>query len=257
MDSTFEYYIRTDAMHMKYAKGAPSAVGREFHDYSEFLLFLDGNARLVSKNIQQTLVPGTLVAIPKGEFHQFIVTEHERYRRCIIGFRETEELAPLLRDVMREVRVLIRPSRRIVSLFEELIETICTPLSETEKQMYLGAALVRLLILCKRDFEDSVSSNINISPEVRAAIELIDLHFTEPLTVGEIAQRIHVSPSTLSHKFSSELNISVYRYLSKKRLAAAHERIQNGELFAVAALGSGFRDYSCFFRMYRKYYGGE
>ena len=244
MDGTFEHYVRADAMHLKYAKGAPSAVGREFHEYSEFVLFLEGKARLISKNIQQTLTPGTLVIIPRGEFHQFIVTDHESYRRCIIGFEESEALQPILRDVMDEVRVLTLPSDRIASLFEELIETVCSALTEEEKQMYLASALVRLLVLCKLDTGGTVRQNINISPEVRATVEAIDQDYAKPLTVAELARRLHVSPSTLSHKFSRELNISLYRYLSKKRLAAAHERILAGETMTEAAAKSGFSNYS-------------
>lgn len=257
MKTVFEHYIRTDEMHMKYAKGAPSAVGKEFHDYSELVLFLDGKARLISKNIQQTLVPGTLVIIPKGEFHQFVVTEPESYLRCIIGFRETEDLLPLLSEVFNGVRVLTSLNPRILSLFEELMDITTSTLSDYEKQLYLHAALVRLLILCKQSFKNVVIQNINISPEVRDTIEYIDLHFAEPLTVYGLSQRVHVSPSTLSHKFSKELNISVYRYLSKKRLAAAHDRIQKGEALTDAAIASGFGDYSCFFRMYRKYYESD
>jgi AraC-like DNA-binding protein len=130
-------------------------------------------------------------------------------------------------------------------------------LTAEEKQMYLASALVRLLVLCKLDTGGTVRQNINISPEVRATVEAIDQDYAKPLTVAELARRLHVSPSTLSHKFSRELNISLYRYLSKKRLAAAHERILAGETMTEAAAKSGFSNYSCFFRMYRKYYGGD
>ena len=65
---------------------------------------------------------------------------------------------------------------------------------------------------------------------------------------------LYVSPSTLSHKFSKELKISVYQYITKKRLSVAHKLIKQGESLKNAALSSGFNDYSCFYRLYKKYY---
>ena len=83
---------------------------------------------------------------------------------------------------------------------------------------------------------------------------MIDEKYSENLTVKSIAKLLYVSPSTLAHKFSKELNISVYRYITKKRLSAAHELIQNGESLTHAAFSCGFTDYSCFYRLYKKYY---
>ncbi|MBQ9760564.1 MAG: helix-turn-helix transcriptional regulator [Clostridia bacterium] len=253
MNSSFQYYVETEGFHFKYAKGAPSAVGREFHGYAEFILFINGEARFVSKNIQQRLSRGNLIMVPKGEFHQFSVEKPEEYTRCIFGFRETESLSKLVRAVMPEVMLVEAPNPRIVGIFEEMIATVRSSIEESEKKMFLEAALVQLLILCKQYSDDGISHNLNITPEVRAAMDYIDAHYTERLSVERIAREIHVSSSTLAHKFTRALNISVYRYLLKKRLAAAQERIRAGESLAGAATASGFCDYSCFYRVYKKY----
>ena len=55
MINYFEHYISSDSFHLKYAKGEPSVKGQEFHDYHEFVLFLDGRSRLISKNIQKEI----------------------------------------------------------------------------------------------------------------------------------------------------------------------------------------------------------
>ena len=79
-------------------------------------------------------------------------------------------------------------------------------------------------------------------------------NYTENLSVESIAKRLYISSSTLSHKFKKELRISVYQYITKKRLSAAHDLIRGGETLTNAALKSGFNDYSCFYRLYKKYY---
>ena len=69
MESLFEYYIESDNLHLKYAKGEPAVRKQEFHNYNEFVLFINGNASLISKNIQQKLTHGSLILIPKEHFH--------------------------------------------------------------------------------------------------------------------------------------------------------------------------------------------
>jgi len=250
----FEYYVETEAFHLKYAKGAPALVGREFHDYCELVLFLGGTSRLVSKNIQLDLTPGSLVLIPQGQFHQFIVSEPETYTRCILAFHELPELAGLIDDVMTDIKVLSDPDMRIRNMFENGIHIVRTDLSNAEKQLFVKGMILQLLVLLKHYHSHAIHTNINISPEIRSALNIIDENFQKPLSVGQIAKELHVSPSTLSHKFSRELHISLYRYISKKRLSAAHERIRNGESLTSAALNSGFHDHSCFYRLYKKYY---
>ncbi len=106
MIQLFEYHIKTVLFYFKYAKGEPAVKGQEFHDYSEFVFFISGSSFLISKNIQQELVPGSIVLIPNENFHQFCVKEPETYTRCILGFRESEELADLSAEIMNKIKVL-------------------------------------------------------------------------------------------------------------------------------------------------------
>ena len=113
----------------------------------------------------------------------------------------------------------------------------------------------QLLFFCKYCDTDVISKNINLSPVIRHAIEIIDRDYDKDLSVKSIAKLLYVSPSTLSHKFSKELNISVYRYITEKRLSVVRQYIEKGERAYVAAEKSGFSDYSAFFRLYKKRYG--
>ncbi|MBQ9922513.1 MAG: helix-turn-helix transcriptional regulator, partial [Clostridia bacterium] len=69
----------------------------------------------------------------------------------------------------------------------------------------------------------AISDNGNLSATVSSALAVIDEKYAENLSVEKIAGLLYVSPSTLAHKFNKELNISVYRYITKKRLSVAHE----------------------------------
>ncbi len=254
MDPLFEHYIETDWFHFKYAKGEPAVKEQEFHDYNEFVFFIKGKSFLVSKHIKQELIPGSIVMIPQEQFHQFYISQPEKYVRCILGFRKTPENQTLVSDVMKIIKVIPVPDKNMTTVLENLIEIITSEIDQAEKELYIQSAIIQLLFHLKLHPYETISKSTNISPVVSKTLDVIDEKYAENLTVETIARKFYVSPSTLSHKFKKELNISVYQYITKKRLSAAHELINQGESLKNAALGSGFNDYSCFYRLYKKYY---
>ena len=254
LENLFEYYLENDKFHLKYAKGDPAVKEQEFHDYNEFVFFIEGESYLISKNIQQDLAPGSIILIPKENFHQFCVSHPKTYVRCILGFRESEELSRLTKEVMDTIKVISEPDEKIVGIFNSLAESIKSDLTDDEKELHINSALVQLLVHLKLHPSAEFSSNLNISPMVSRALAIIDENYAENLSVESIAKTLYVSPSTLAHKFSRELKISVYKYITKKRLSVAHKLILQGETMANASANSGFGNYSCFYRHYKKYY---
>lgn len=254
MSDLFEYYIESENFHFKYAKGEPSLKGEEFHNYNEFVYFMDGEADFISKNIVHTLKPGSVIIIPKHHFHQFNVTSPHKYSRCILGFRQTEELGELSDAVMTETRIFETPNKKILAAFEALKEIISGNFSEEEKRLFVSSSLTQLLIHTKKFSTDALERTSSLSPLVSRALDYIDANFSENLSIEHIASRLFVSPSTLSHRFSKEINMSVYKYISKKRLSMVQNYIDMGESKMTAAEKCGFGDYSNFYRMYKKYY---
>ncbi len=254
MDSQFEYIFDSDLLHVKYAKGEPGTKSQEFHYYHEFVLFIGGSSYLVSKDIQQTLSPGSIVLIPKEQFHQFRVSNPAEYTRLIVSFYDQPALTTLVDDVMTRIKVISTPSEKSKTVLTNLTEILKSNLPNSEKELFIQACLSQLLLYFKYDDQEQIQKNINISSLVRRAIAYIDKHYPEKLTIDSIAQKLFVSPSTLAHNFSRELGISIYRYISKKRLLEVHKRIEQGESSSAAATKCGFADYSCYYRIYKKYH---
>ncbi len=253
MENLFEYYIENSCFHLKYAQGEPALKEQEFHDYNEVVLFIRGKSFFVSKNIQQNLSCKSIIIIPKEQFHQFRVEYPDSYVRCILGFRTTPQTAGLISEVMDKIKIISEPDVHIVRVFEQLIEIIKSELSYEEKIMYINSSIVQLLIHLKQNSSIAIDKNINLSPVTIQAISLIDDKYTEKLSVQTIAEELYVSASTLAHKFSKEMNMSVYQYIIKKRISAAQQLIEQGEYLHNAALRSGFNDYSSFYRASKKY----
>jgi len=253
MNGLFAHYISAHDCHLKYAKGKPSVLGEEFHDYDEIVLFLAGDAQLVSEKIQLQLTPGSLVLIPREHFHRFCVEKHEGYCRCILGFRETPSLRELIRAVMTEVTVVPQPSEAVRFLFGRLMAAAEEQrLSQEERVLLLRSVLAQLLLELRLSHGESIQKNETLSPLTRQVLQEIDAHLSEELKLEPLARKLNVSVSTLSHRFRQELNISVHRYIAEKRLSAVRQYVQTGMNLGEAAARSGFRDYAGFFRLYRR-----
>lgn len=253
MDTLFEYIFDSELLHLKYAKGEPSTKSQEFHYFHEFVLFIEGSSYLVSKDIQQALSPGNIVLIPKEQFHQFRVASPNEYTRLIISFYDHPGLTGLIEDVMTRIKVISTPSEKSKAVLANLTEIIQSDLPDKEKELFIQAALTQLLLYFKYDDQEQIQKNINISSLVQRAIAYIDKHYPEKLTIDSIAQKLYVSPSTLAHNFSRELGISIYRYISKKRILEVHKLAEQGEPLSIAVAKCGFNDYSCYYRICKKY----
>lgn len=251
----FAHYITAESSHVKYAQGRPAVTGREFHSYDEIVLFLGGEAHFVSKDIQLQLTPGSILLIPKEQFHQFVVTDSSRYTRCILGFEAIPQLEGLIRETMTEVMVLPSPSAQMTAVFHTLMQAAQKELTAQEQTVLLHSAVAQLLMAYKLSDGESIRECVTVSPLTQKVLRYIDSHLSRELRLDIIAQDLGVSVSSLSHRFRKDLSISVYRYISEKRLSAVRQCVQQGMALGAAAERCGFKDYSGFFRLYKSYYG--
>ena len=251
----FEEYIYSSCGHFKYAKGKPLVRGREFHNYHEVVLFLGGEAQLISKNIQIKLSPNSLVLIPREHFHQFFVTDENNYMRCILGFFPDGKLDELASRVMDDVRVIPRPSEHIISVFEQLKRASKQGMYRAEKEILLDSAVAQILVELKMNSNSMIDQSTTASDITLNALEYIDEHYGKDISLQGIAEMLNVSVSLLSHHFKRDLNISVYKYITEKRLSMVRQLIERGVPLGHAAEMCGFRDYSGFYRLYKKQYG--
>ena len=121
--------------------------------------------------------------------------------------------------------------------------------------MLLQSAVAQLLLNLKISGGEPIRKYVTVSPLTQKALEYIDSNLSDQLRLETIARTLEVSVSSLCHRFRRDLNISVYRYISEKRLSAVRQLVQQGIPLGAAADRCGFKDYSGFFRLYKSYYG--
>ncbi len=251
MKQIFKHYIKTDNIIFKYASGKSEKIGKEFHTFNEIILFLKGNAELISENIHTKIEPNTLIVIPKETYHQVLIKgDPENYCRCTLSFFDSTDTKSLT-DNFNQIKLLEYDSD-FTYIFEKLIKYSQNEnfLSKEALKAYL--VLILFEINAKKDaFINETSQN----PLITSVIRYINQNLNKILTISEIAKFHNISHSSLSHIFKKEMNISIHKYIIKKRLIAAHHKINYGVPPTTAALECGFNDYSGFYKQYKIMFG--
>lgn len=237
----FEHFIKTEKIIFKHAKGKSSLSGKEFHIYNEIIYFIGGNAELITEFTHLKIEPNTLIVIPKETYHQVKITENEEnYHRCILNFSVPNICKFSFTNADNEVQYL----------FSKLINNV----ESEEKEEILKAVLTLLLNKLSKESVNVFYPETQ-NPLVLKCINYINDNLNQNLKTEIIAKHCNTSVSGISHLFSNEMNISLHRYITEKRLITAHKKISTGEPATAVYLECGFKDYSNFYRQFKKMFG--
>lgn len=87
------------------------------------------------------------------------------------------------------------------------------------------------------------------------AKEYINLHYTDDLSVEQIAESLNIDRRYLLRLFKREFGITIVNYIVKTRLETAYEYLRLGYPVNRAAIMCGYSDAYNFSKMFKKYYG--
>ena len=113
--------------------------------------------------------------------------------------------------------------------------------------------MVQLNRLARR--EEGKKEGEELSPLVQNAIQYISENLSGELSLEEIAGSLFISRSHLSHAFSREVGVSVYRYITLRRLMMARQQLAEGESAGQVSRNCAFADYTSFYRAFKSEYG--
>lgn len=97
---------------------------------------------------------------------------------------------------------------------------------------------------------DSLSSDSKLN----AVISYIDGHFTEKLSLDDIASRFYISKYYLSHSFKKEFKTSIMQYVLMKRISLAKEMLRySSDSIETIAAKCGIYDAGYFNKLFKKF----
>ena len=209
---------------------------------------------------------GDIVFVPPGVSHRPLFPERMEtpyvrdviwvsgeFMQIIRGFFETAE-GELQKDY-GPLRTVGTQWEFIGELFEQGVR------EEQERKPGWEAAVIgntmTILTHLKRAYDARNSGKIHAEkPELLDRITaFVEKHYAQHITIDALGKRFYVSGSTISHLFKQKMGVSVYRYITQRRLIAAKSLIEQGRILEDVALEVGFSDYSSFYRAFKQEFG--
>ena len=83
----------------------------------------------------------------------------------------------------------------------------------------------------------------------------IEEHLDHDLSLDELARNFYMSKFHIAHIFKENLGLSIHQYITKKRLNMCRNALLSGSNISKTFQTYGFKDYSSFFRAFKKEYG--
>lgn len=236
------------------------------HVIKGYLLFYfihgSGNIKVEGKNYE--IAKGDMILLSPAELFHCTVDYNMFHERIGLHFSEKLQAAlpidgSFLFRAFRE-REHGSGNRIPASVVKEhgldvLMDSLLTltKSGHEEDMMMAYCRVVELLTKLSKmnlQFESGEESKGTLIDDV---LMYLNNHFTEEITVAEIATRFFVDKSYLSHLFTEHVGMPLWTYIILRRLNLFNELVREGGTVEETSQKVGFRNYSNFFRLYKKY----
>ena len=264
-----QYMLSKDFEIYYYNDSHFSGVSDHTHDYYEFYIFLAGNVSMKIEKKSYHLKPGDIVLIPPGiRHHVFDVEDNTPYQRFVFWISQDycKKLLSLSEDYVFLIRHVQQTQRYLYHYdtiaFNAVHAKIFRLLEEIHADRFGKAAKIEL---CVNDLMLHINRTVYEMehPATRKesttlydnVIQYIETHLDADLSLDELSKAFFVSKFHISHIFKENFGISIHQYITKKRLSMCKDAILSNDSITKVYLQFGFKDYTSFFRAFKKEYG--
>lgn len=215
---------------------------RHSHPYLELMYFIDGKGDLEVSGTQMSISLFDTVVYPAGWLHQEAAAS-EKLRRIICLWVDLPELE------LEEPIQLHDRGDRMSTLFRMVYQEAKR---ENPEPYLLQYALKMLLTNILRDQNETLAHELAPAH----ALQYIHAHYTEHISLDQLAALEHISKSYLSRQFHQRTGMTVITYVNLLRIEAAKRLLTCSDIgVSEIAYQVGFESPKYFYRMFHKLTG--
>lgn len=122
------------------------------------------------------------------------------------------------------------------------------------RDMLVLSKLIQLLSLLD-GLSGAVDTPSQKEPLLHHVLCYLNAHCTEDISLTQVADAFHITPSYLAHLFKKRTGLSPWNYVILRRLQKANDLMTQGLSAEEACYRVGFDNYANFFRLYKKHTG--
>ncbi len=236
-----------------------------YHDFDKIMLFFQGGVTYDMEGTSYVLQPYDIVIVPAGHLHRPVVSGKQVYER-LIAYISKEYVASYSRrgcdlsPIFRTASPILRQPQEGGNIYG----ASCRLRQACSDPAYAGCAALQealfseLLIYISRAVREHHMGYGGISRQNGKVLQLLSYingSLTEDLSIPKLAAMLCLSPDYLMHLFKNETGWSLGKYITVKRLLLARDLARQGRPLTEACYDSGFKQYSSFYRAWKKYFG--
>lgn len=264
-----QYMLSRDYEIYYYSDTNMTSVHNHSHSYYEFYIFLGGEVAIHIGEKSYPLKPGDVILIPPKVQHRIdIIDKSVPYQRFI--FWITPEYCKNLMKISSDYGYLMQHvmiSKKYiyhydVIAFNSLQSKVMNLIEELHFDRFGKSAKVQL---CVNDLVLHLNRSVYEMEHPRTQKEIqslyqnlilyIEQHLDGDLSLERLAKEFYVSKYHIAHVFKENIGLSIHQFITKKRLSLCTDAILSNREINEAYLQSGFKDYSSFYRAFKKEYG--
>ena len=222
-------------------------IDMHLHEYSELLYCKGGECGVYVNGVNFTLKTGEFIWVPSNYIHMYKANEADLI--CAVF---SNDYVPLYNKITGEKKLKVEPvsARGFENVFEGLFS------AESDDVLKLSGYLT---LICSRVFENAVLEDARLIDEnlYQKVIFYISTHYTEDITLSEIAKRFGYNEKYLSHTLHELTGTHFRKLLTLYRINKAKEMLSskgNVNISAIA-LSCGFSALNTFHRAFKESVG--
>ena len=227
------------------------------HSCYEFLYFLDGEVDVMISGHIYRLKKRDLLLFHPGVYHRFTTNKSLTYERICIHFQPQalDDSSQKTIDSLKPICHIHKYSA-IDNIFNSFLDAeykngyLDEDISSLIAQSF-GPIITHLKYLQNEEDVTPVSTN----QFVNNVLDYIDKNITKPINIDTLSKEFFKSPSSISHNFSLVMKVPIQQYITNKKIVYAQTLIQQGISPMSVALQLSFKDYSTFFKAYKRILG--
>ena len=253
---------------VKVPKG-PRQTYRHFHTQFEIALITRGSGKYLTDKASYPLEAGDVMVFPSNEFHSISEAGEEglefinlQFEPVYIQGKAYDTLSEkhlnfcFCKGTDFEYRISAERSARIRSLFHLIEGELREKSGEfaLAVKSYLNLIIIELLRSHNYCTEAGDTSRVR---DVIKVMKYIDSHLAEPLTLSELSALGGMTPNYFSALFKRQSGISLWDYITSRRIEQAARLISSGENLTLleVALSCGFNNTANFNKAFKKQTG--
>jgi AraC-like DNA-binding protein len=239
----------------KYAGYGSEMRDDHYHPHHELYYLVEGECKYFIGNSTYEIKSGDLVIIPPRVIHRTIYNGKFR-RRVLINCPASYIPEPVLRQMGEIPHILRNPEiieelQRYFKLIEKEYVTN-DPFAQTMLRCYARELYV---LIARSEIPSRVEAVTNDT--VAFVLDHVRAHYSERITLEDMAKRCAVSMSHLSKTFKAETGLGFSDYLSTLRLEKAETLLKVNKDMSITdvAFACGFNDSNYFSDKFKKEFG--